>query len=80
MPLAVPRPQTSRVLKNSILSLILGGAAVHRCDKRPVFGAGFIAAEGPLPMRQKELFNKLLGRLASSSNPAKEFSRTIRHP
>jgi hypothetical protein len=27
--------------ENSILSLILGGAAVHRCDKRPVFSAGF---------------------------------------
>jgi hypothetical protein len=26
-----------RVLKNSILSLFLGGAAVHRCDQRPSF-------------------------------------------
>jgi hypothetical protein len=30
------------LLKNSMLHLTLGGAAVHRCDKRPVFGAGFI--------------------------------------
>jgi hypothetical protein len=27
--------------KNSMLRLILGGAAVHRCDKRPVFSTGF---------------------------------------
>jgi hypothetical protein len=27
--------------KNPILNLILGGAAVHRCDNRLVFSAGF---------------------------------------
>jgi hypothetical protein len=32
---------SNSLLKNSISSLILGGAAVHRCDKRTVFGAGF---------------------------------------
>jgi hypothetical protein len=30
-----------RVLKNSILFLLLGGAAVHRCDNRLVFSDGF---------------------------------------
>src|SRR5260370_13763489 len=30
-----------RVAENSILFLLLGGAAVHRCDKRPIFRAGF---------------------------------------
>jgi hypothetical protein len=29
------------VAENSILSLILGGAAVHRCDHRLVFSSGF---------------------------------------
>jgi hypothetical protein len=28
-------------LKNSILVLLLGGAAVYRCDKRLIFSAGF---------------------------------------
>jgi len=31
----------SHIAKNSILSLILGGAAVHRCDRRLAIGAGF---------------------------------------
>ncbi len=31
----------SRLLKNSILVLPLGGAAVYRCDKLPIFSAGF---------------------------------------
>ncbi len=30
-----------RLLKNSILFLLLGGAAVHRCDRYPIFSAGF---------------------------------------
>src|SRR5712692_5665416 len=42
-----------RVLKNSILTLILGGAAVHRCDKRPVFRAGFSRC-GRTPNSPKE--------------------------
>jgi hypothetical protein len=29
------------LLKNAPLSLLLGGAAVHRCDKSPVFNDGF---------------------------------------
>src|SRR5258708_39827691 len=32
-----------RVLKNSTLTLILVGAAVHRCDKGPVFGSALAA-------------------------------------
>jgi len=31
----------NRLLKDSILSLVLGGAAGNRCDKRPIFSAGF---------------------------------------
>ncbi len=30
-----------RIAKNSMLSLILDGAAVHRCNDRLVFSAGF---------------------------------------
>jgi len=30
-----------RVLKNSILFLLLGGAAVHRCDNWLAFNDGF---------------------------------------
>jgi hypothetical protein len=29
------------LMKNLMLSLILGGAAVYRCDEAPVFSAGF---------------------------------------
>jgi hypothetical protein len=29
------------LLKNSMLVLPLGGAAVYRCDQRPIFSAGF---------------------------------------
>jgi hypothetical protein len=35
-------------LKNSILSLILGGAAVYRFDKHP-FSLLALAADGPVP-------------------------------
>jgi len=35
-----------RLRKNSILFLLLGGAAVHRCDTSLVFGDGYEAAEG----------------------------------
>jgi hypothetical protein len=31
----------SQIAENSILSLILGGAAVRRCDRRLGIGAGF---------------------------------------
>jgi hypothetical protein len=51
--------------KNSMLHLILGGAAVHRCDKRPVFGAGF------KPLRcdcdgERHFFRKLFSDAVSS--------------
>jgi hypothetical protein len=38
---AALRGRLHRLLQNSTLSLILGGAAVHRCDNRLVFSAGF---------------------------------------
>jgi len=31
----------NRLLKNTILILLLGGATVHRCENRFVCGAGF---------------------------------------
>jgi hypothetical protein len=37
----VPLNVGSRLLKNSIWFLVLGGAAVYRCDKCPIFSAGF---------------------------------------
>jgi hypothetical protein len=45
------------VLKNSILSLLLGGAAVHRCDKA-LFSMPASAAEGNY-RASRELFSKL---------------------
>jgi hypothetical protein len=33
--------KTSRLLKNSVATLSLGGAALQRCDKLPVFNRGF---------------------------------------
>jgi len=30
-----------RLLKNSVLFLLLGGAAGNRCDKHPISSAGF---------------------------------------
>ncbi|MGD0601680.1 MAG: hypothetical protein ABR988_17795, partial [Terriglobales bacterium] len=48
---ARPRPTTgttSQIAEKLDLALILGGAAVHRCDKRLVFSDGFLAAGGRL--------------------------------
>jgi len=35
-----------RLLKNSMLVLLLGSAAVYRCDKRPILSAGFSRCGG----------------------------------
>ena len=45
------RHPPSRVLKNSILFLFLGGAAVHRCDNRLIFMTA-LAAEVTLSARE----------------------------
>src|SRR5258708_34893209 len=50
--------------KNSVLHLSLGGAAVHRCDKRPVFSPS-LAAEVSLSAR--ELFSRTLPTLMRAS-------------
>jgi hypothetical protein len=43
-----------RLRKESLLHLILGGAAVHRCDNRTILHKA-LAAEG-VPSAQKRLF------------------------
>jgi len=47
------------------LRLFLGGAAVYRCDNRPVLSTGFIAAEVTL-RRGKQFFRSLSGQHQAS--------------
>src|SRR5258708_10737565 len=57
--------------KNSVLHLSLGGAAVHRCDKRPVFSAGF--SRRGLALRSGTIF-------AHSAHPLCGYRLTRRSP
>jgi hypothetical protein len=60
--IAVERPQRlSSLLKNSIRCWFLGGAAVHRCDKRPPFLVLALAAAGDRGAHE-EFFSKLQSR------------------
>jgi len=75
--------------KNSTLHLILGGAAVHRCDNRLVLNAGF-SCRGhaarvkalfpqPLPVVLQVFIDQVFGTAESGAHPgerkATKFSR-----
>lgn len=64
--IALARAQLHRLREKSILRWILGGAAVHRCDKQIVFSIGFSrcgkadGAEDAFSADVKSLFHKVI--------------------